>query len=489
MSDPCAPILFELNMILIFLLSCVFLSKVISYDNIALEKPAQQLYPYRYQLWGADLAVDGQKSDLSASGGQCTISDDRKQTAKWWVDLGGVLSIYYITIYYRTDNIAWDSSNPYTTRFLGFSVYISNTTNKDDGVQCFKDTEYNRDTIPNSTNITCPRHGRYVVYYNERVDSPPAEYSQYAHNELCEVEVYGCPTSGVYGENCDIPCPQNCQERHCDIVTGTCLGCIPGYKGSFCDQQCDGRLYGESCTQPCGQCQNLEHCHHINGTCLNGCGRGYHGGKCTEECPEGRYGYNCQERCNINCGLPERCDRVTGQCQNECQAGWKNQKCDSKCDGKTFGLGCTQVCGVCLGYQQCHHVNGTCTKGCDRGYEGINCTQECENGLYGYKCSKLCGHCLLPEQCDNINGICMGGCKSGFQGMFCTEVDATNRTSLEQLKEEHLKLDNVRLRYEIEKLKTENEIMAIQKEVLLLTKSKLECEIQANLHLDCQGKQ
>ncbi|XP_056002114.1 protein draper-like isoform X1 [Ostrea edulis] len=570
-----------MNMILIFLLSYAVVSKVTSYENIASGKPAQQLYPYSDSRWGADKAVDGQKLDFSAAGGQCTISTNGAQTAKWWVDLGGVLSIRHITIYYRTDNLAWDFDNPLTTRFLGFSVYISNTTNKDDGVLCFKDFEYTRATIPNPTNITCSRHGRYVIYYNERLQivTYPPDYSTYAYNELCEFEVYGCPTPGVYGENCDIPCPQNCQERHCDIVTGTCLGCIPGYKGSFCDQpcdnkkygleckqncdncsdgeqcnhvngscpngcdvgargdkcdeecssgwygkncadacnpscrgcnrfngrcescrfpgwkgtmcekECDGRMYGENCTQPCGQCRNLEQCHHINGTCLNGCVRGYQGWECTEECPEGRYGYNCQERCNINCGVPGRCDRVTGQCQNGCQAGWKNHKCDSKCDGKTFGLGCSQVCGVCLGNEQCHHVNGTCTNGCDRGYTGINCTQECENGLYGYKCNKSCGHCLLPEQCDNINGICMGGCKSGFQGMFCTEVDATNRPSLEQLKEENLKLDNVRLRYEIEKLKTENEIMAIQKEFLLLKKSKLECEIQANPHLDCHGKQ
>jgi hypothetical protein len=71
-----------------------------------------------------------------------------------------------------------------------------------------------------------------------------------------------------------------------------------------------------------------------------------------------------------------------------------------------------------------------------------------------------------------------------FSFFFLFEVDATKETSLENLKEENVKLDNVRLRYEIQKLKREEEFMAIQKDVLLLQKSKLECEILAS----CQGK-
>lgn len=45
----------------------------------------------------------------------------------------------------------------------------------------------------------------------------------------------GCPNASYYGDNCSTPCHQNCLEGRCDVVDGTCLGCILGYTGPTCD--------------------------------------------------------------------------------------------------------------------------------------------------------------------------------------------------------------------------------------------------------------
>ncbi|XP_056003431.1 receptor-type tyrosine-protein phosphatase T-like [Ostrea edulis] len=444
----------QITALLFCLCELVYVTNVaFAYDNIASGKSTRQLNPYNSisNVWGANLAVDGQKSNFSSLGGQCTVSDNNKRTAKWWVDLGGVLSIHQMTIYYRTDNVAWDSNNDYTARFLGFSVYISNTTNKDDGVLCFKDTMYTNATIPNTTTITCARHGRYVIYYNERLQNVnyPDGYSQYAYNELCEFEVYGFPIPGVYGENCNNQCPQNCQERHCDIVNGTCLGCIPGYKGSVCDQACVNKRYGLECKQNCGNCSDGEQCNHVNGSCPNGCDAGAQGDKCDQgqrncrnaylrnyfygqchrtdksnvvtpwgsECLDGWYGKNCATQCNPNC---RGCNRFNARCESGCLPGWKGPLCEKECDAILYGENCTQHCGQCRDLEQCNHINGTCLNGCDRGYQGEECTEECPAGYYGYNCHNKCNiNCGVPEICDRVTGQCQNGCQAGWKNRKC----------------------------------------------------------------------
>ncbi|XP_062571487.1 multiple epidermal growth factor-like domains protein 10 isoform X1 [Saccostrea cucullata] len=404
-----------------------------AYDNVALRKLTGQQCPYTDRplnaIAMAEKAVDGLYSNRSVFGGQCTISANSEIKATLWVDLGVVSSIHHITIYYRTENNPWDETNNYTSRFLGFSVYISNTTNKDEGILCFKDTKYTRATIPDIVTKECVTHGRYVIYYNERLSraNNPHGYSEWAFSELCELEVYGCSTPGVYGKNCDVPCPQNCQERHCNIVNGTCLGCVTGYKGPRCEEQCDNYKYGFECSLTCGNCSNGEQCNHVNGSCTNGCGVGAQGYLCNETCPVGRYGNNCLDICSINCGVPlcyicGRCNRVTGECQRGCQPGWKDMRCDKKCDENKFGLNCAQSCGVCMGKEQCHHINGTCLTGCDRGYQGIKCTQECPDGRYGYNCNETCNiNCGVPGRCNRVTGECQGGCQEGWKDMRCDQ--------------------------------------------------------------------
>lgn len=47
------------------------------------------------------------QTNLSFSGKQCTQSGNGQYEAMWRVDLGAVLGINHITLYYKTENILW----------------------------------------------------------------------------------------------------------------------------------------------------------------------------------------------------------------------------------------------------------------------------------------------------------------------------------------------------------------------------------------------
>lgn len=143
----------------------------------------------------------------------------------------------------------------------GFYLYVSNTTSKDQGSLCYKDQSGGTPSV--NQNISCSIYGRYVIYYNERNRNSSLSYlSTYAHNELCEVEVYGGYMQiliylifvivffnqlgfffdnlilkgyhGSYGDCCMYPCPQNCLNGECDAYTGHCRSCLSGYSGQLC---------------------------------------------------------------------------------------------------------------------------------------------------------------------------------------------------------------------------------------------------------------
>ncbi|XP_061194979.1 multiple epidermal growth factor-like domains protein 10 [Saccostrea echinata] len=306
------------------------------YINIALKQPTNQSHVYasnryRTSTFHSNNAVDGRKTDLSAFGGQCAVSADGHRNATWWVDLTSIHSIHDIRIYYRTDKVKWNAKNNFTGRFLGFYVYISNTTSIEDGHLCFHDTNYTRSTIPAVVNLTCPVHGQYVIYFNKRPqESTNARYfSRDAHTDLCEVEVYGC-NSGFYGYNCSLSCP-NPTCRYCDIKDGVCQGCKPGYQGHQCELPCNRYYYGDACKKRCA-------------------------------CPEGTFGNYCKQNCSVNCGVPKTCNRTTGECQGGCQPGWEGLQCDQSCSSDTYGFDCLNNCSTSCINNTCDSVTGYCPK-------------------------------------------------------------------------------------------------------------------------------
>lgn len=74
-------------------------------DNLALRKSAWQ--SSTYLGYGANKAVDGSYTKLYATGGQCSISGNNKDTAEWRVNLGNIFSIHHIFIQYRTEKLIW----------------------------------------------------------------------------------------------------------------------------------------------------------------------------------------------------------------------------------------------------------------------------------------------------------------------------------------------------------------------------------------------
>ncbi|XP_052691464.1 uncharacterized protein LOC128169347 [Crassostrea angulata] len=193
--------------------------------SLAKKKPTWQ----SSEKYSSDKAVDG---NFSLVGDSCT-SEASPTDVTWMVDLEDIKSIAYIWITYRTDNAPFANS-VFASRLLGFSVYVSNTTNKEDGHLCFHDSGNSISTISNFKSITCEVQGRFVIYYNTREgnDNKRPGYSTTAHLDLCEVVVIGCPL-GFFGVKCSIPCPPSC--RHCNYNTGKCLGaCAPGYHGEAC---------------------------------------------------------------------------------------------------------------------------------------------------------------------------------------------------------------------------------------------------------------
>ncbi|XP_062613599.1 multiple epidermal growth factor-like domains protein 10, partial [Saccostrea cucullata] len=310
-------------------------------------------------------------------------------------------------------------------RFAGFSLYLSNSTNKEEGYRCFIDGQ---ELPPLDFNTTCIGHARYVIYYNERLpdseypDGYPEGFEQSSITELCDVDVQGCSESGMYGQNCNHRCPEQCQEKRCHILDGTCLGCKPGWVGDLCSNECPVGKYGLECKQTCaGHCKDNANCDGVLGHCSGGCASGWTGTLCDKECLDGSYGENCVFSCSGHCLHGKPCNKISGNCDEGCSPGYLNGKCDQICESGHFGNKCTEVCSTyCFNDKKCNHTTGHCDIGCKDGYVGERCDKECSKGHYGPKCSQNCSGTCSNNSCSNVNGKCSYGCEPGYQGFNCS---------------------------------------------------------------------
>ncbi|XP_062593937.1 multiple epidermal growth factor-like domains protein 10 [Saccostrea cucullata] len=409
------------------------------------------------------MAVDGNPATCARP--DVIGPNSRYQRAQWYVDLGDMGSIYSIKIQFE------DMGETYVMRqrgrYAGFSLYLSNSTTKEEGYMCYKDGP---DLPPLNFTTKCVGYGRFVIYYNERLSGVkyPEGYEEMSYSQLCEVIVEGC-SSGKYGENCKMNCSPNCFGTLCDIIDGKCMKCRPGWEGEKCQSSCLKESYGQDCKFRCsGHCKDGQSCDHVTGECVKGCVLGWTGSMCNKTCDNGHYGINCSSKCSGHCLYDKACNKETGHCDSGCSDGFLGDLCQNECTPGWFGEGCKESCsGHCADKAICNHVDGICRNGCEDGYTGQkcsticplkhygrncsslcsskclgtckhtdgsctcspgwmkppNCNTKCLHDKYGENCSNVCSSNCVNGTCDRFNGSCTEGCKEPYYGEMCNQSE------------------------------------------------------------------
>ncbi|XP_067679095.1 scavenger receptor class F member 2-like isoform X1 [Haliotis asinina] len=188
-------------------------------------------------------------------------------------------------------------------------------------------------------------------------------------------------------------------------------------------------MYGEGCSKTCNNrhCKTPSNtCDHVTGRCPDGCISGFNGDDCLQNCPEGYYGTACSLSCEGRHCSSTSCP-ADGACGADCEAGWTLQSCTQECPRGKYGIGCNSVCGHCADNITCHHVTGTCPGGCQAGWKLPLCQTVCDNGTFGLNCERDCGHC--KGTCDVVDGRCPLGCIEGYNGSHCSEKLSSLRDS------------------------------------------------------------
>nr|XP_022311777.1 multiple epidermal growth factor-like domains protein 10 [Crassostrea virginica] len=381
--------------------SLVGLVSTLAYDDLSYNKDASQSQTFPGPGYGAERAVDGNTATCMRT--DIIGSNSFYKTVWWKVDLGGMYNIYSVSVLFK-NYVGFESRQQ--GRFAGFSLYISNTGDMTSSSLCYKDGPA---LPPLNFTTKCTLSGRYVIFYNERLDGVtyPEGYEVFAnvYTELCEVTVNGCSKPGVYGRNCNNLCPNNCRYRTCHIQNGTCFGCEAGYKGTICATECPDGWYGFDCKRQCsGHCRDNDPCNKVTGQCDGGCAHGW-------------YGQHCEHRCVGHCINNASCNQVNGTCDGGCAAGWIGSFCEKECGDGAYGYGCINNCsGHCMNDSPCNKQTGHCDRGCKPGYTNSFCSKACESGRYGKNCPYTCSsNC---KTCNHTDGTC--SCHSGWRGPNCS---------------------------------------------------------------------
>ncbi|XP_033729633.1 platelet endothelial aggregation receptor 1-like [Pecten maximus] len=347
------------------------LNAVRSENNVARSKQAEQSSDYFEHV--ASRGVDDcLQTNLESN--CCAHTLNGFQKAWWRVDLGELVTINRIKIYYRDNN---------QERLAGYQLYVSNTTTSPrDGVLCYEDTSSIRSAVKLVATHQCPYIGQYVTMYNYRNNTPRYSwYSDEAFLELCEVQVFGCQV-GRYGEgNCNDQCPGNCYGGNCDSTTGACFYCITDKYGNTCDQDCPASCKDMLCEQPIGNCIDcIPRRYGIR--CEHDCSTNCQDRLCDKDsgncyvCIPGKYGNTCDQNCPENC---KDCEKKTGNCI-ECLTGRYGVTCSSTCPVTCKDFVCNQQTGQCLD--------------CYPGKYGVVCGADCPDTCTDNICSKDDGQCL-----------------------------------------------------------------------------------------------
>ncbi|XP_069128342.1 uncharacterized protein [Argopecten irradians] len=262
----------------------------VSESNVAISGTAQQSSNMDNARWLAEEAVDGCVQTTITSGCCSHTRAIGPNTAWWRVDLGTLVTINAITIYYRGNS---------QYRLAGYQLYVSNITSSPrEGVLCYEDTSTTLAAVQLTITHQCPYVGRYVTVYNYR--NTPKRYDwyyDYAVLELCEVQVWGCQV-GTHGNgNCDRACSGNCYGGNCNATTGACFYCFTGSYGDFCNKTCPLSCKNNKCKKDSGNCY---------------------------DCIAQKYGVKCEQDCSINC-KDRLCGKDSGHCYGKVESACRFQ--------------------------------------------------------------------------------------------------------------------------------------------------------------------